>query len=69
LFNATANNPDNAGILVGSLDGSTPMRLPPDDSNGIYVPGAGAAGGGGEGGHLFSSARAHSWLSRSMPLG
>jgi Tol biopolymer transport system component len=50
LFNATANKPDNVGILVGSLDGSTSMRLLPDDSNGIYVP---DGGGGGEGGQLF----------------
>ena len=50
LFNATANKSDNVGILVGSLDESTPMRLLPDDSNSIYVPGV---GGRGEGGHLF----------------
>ena len=53
LFHATANNADNPGIQLGSLDGSAPMRLLPDDSNSIFVPVAGAAGGGGEGGHVF----------------
>jgi Tol biopolymer transport system component len=53
LFDGQANKPDNAGIHLGSLDGSAPMRLLPADSNSIYVPGAGASGGGTEGGHLF----------------
>src|SRR5947207_1402172 len=39
LFDAQANKPDNAGIQLGSLDGSAPMRLLPDDTNSIYVPG------------------------------
>ena len=47
LFNATGNNRDNAGIQLGSLDGSAPMRLLTDDANGIFVPGTGAAAGGG----------------------
>lgn len=42
VFNATANTPENAGILVGSLDGSAPVHLLPDDSNSIF-----------EHGHLF----------------
>ena len=53
LFHATANNADNPGIQLGSLDGGAPMRLLPDDSNSIFVPVAGAAGGGAEGGHVF----------------
>jgi eukaryotic-like serine/threonine-protein kinase len=53
LFNASGNNPDNSGIQLGSLDGSAPMRLLPDDSNGIYIPRTGAAGGRNEGGHVF----------------
>jgi Tol biopolymer transport system component len=30
--------PDTAGIYLGALDGSAPMRLTPADSNGLYLP-------------------------------
>jgi len=39
LFNANANNPDHRGILLGALDGSAPIRLLPDDSNGVFAQG------------------------------
>jgi len=31
--------PDTAGIYLGTLDGSTPTRLTPADSAGVYLPG------------------------------
>ena len=39
LFNANANNPDHKGILLGALDGSAPIRLLPDDANGVFAQG------------------------------
>ena len=53
LFEAIANKPDATGIYLGSLDGSAPIRLLPDDSNGVFVPRAGVAGGAATDGLLF----------------
>jgi Tol biopolymer transport system component len=39
LFDGTSNNPDNAGILLGALDGSAATRLLQDDSSSVFAQG------------------------------
>src|SRR5262249_37719480 len=50
LFDMTGNKPENVGIWVGSLDGSAPARVLPDDSNAVYIPAVGTAH---DSGHVF----------------
>jgi eukaryotic-like serine/threonine-protein kinase len=38
LYNAGSDKPESAGLFVGSLDGSAPVRLLPDATNGLYAP-------------------------------
>jgi serine/threonine protein kinase/Tol biopolymer transport system component len=45
LYHAGGDNADTAGVYLGSLDGSPPVRILPDETNALYVPPA--AGGMG----------------------
>ena len=38
LFLRSNSGPQNNGIYVGSLDGTAPVRVLPDESNAVYVP-------------------------------
>ena len=38
LYNAGSDKPDAAGLFAGSLDGSAPVRLLPDATNGLFAP-------------------------------
>ncbi len=38
LYNAGSDNPPDAGVYLGSLDGAAPVRLAPDVSNALYAP-------------------------------
>jgi Tol biopolymer transport system component len=38
LFTRASDKPDAAGLYWGSLDGSAPVRLTPDETNGLYAP-------------------------------
>jgi eukaryotic-like serine/threonine-protein kinase len=38
FYNAGSDKPDAAGIYIGSLDGSSPIRILPDPSNALYAP-------------------------------
>jgi serine/threonine protein kinase/Tol biopolymer transport system component len=44
LYNAGSNNPPDAGVFLGSLNGAAPVRLAPDVSNALYAPPARAGG-------------------------
>jgi len=52
LFSAQGREPDSTGIYLGTLDGSTPTRLTPDLSEGVFLP-AGPAEASSEGGWLL----------------
>ena len=50
FFLAGSDDPAATGLFIGSLDGTTPVRLLTDSSNGLYAP---SVGGGGTGFVLF----------------
>ena len=46
LYLITSQNPANAGVYVGSIDGAAPIRILPDQSSAEYVPAIAGSGNG-----------------------